>query len=61
MLGRYVASTAGNVSEGTGRFDGQLCGGPLQWCNQLWQSAEEGAGKRCSECALHAVCNAVSV
>ena len=23
---------------------------PLQWRNQLWQSLEEGTGKRCSEC-----------
>ena len=23
---------------------------PLQWRNQVWQSLEEGAGKRCSEC-----------
>ena len=23
---------------------------PLQWPNQFWQSLEEGAGKRCSEC-----------
>ena len=23
---------------------------PLQWRNQFWQSFEEGAGKRCSEC-----------
>ena len=23
----------------------------LQWRNQIWQSLEEGAGKRCSECA----------
>ena len=22
----------------------------LQWRNQFWQSLEEGAGKRCSEC-----------
>ena len=22
---------------------------PLQWRNQIWQSLEEGAGKRCSE------------
>ena len=22
----------------------------LQWRNQIWQSLEEGAGKRCSEC-----------
>ena len=26
---------------------------PLQWCNQIWQSLEEGAGKRCSECDLN--------
>ena len=25
---------------------------PLQGRNQIWQSLEEGAGKRCSECAL---------
>ena len=25
---------------------------PLQWRNQLWQSSEEGAGKRCLECEL---------
>ena len=24
---------------------------PLQWRNQIWQSLEEGAGKRCSESA----------
>ena len=23
---------------------------PLQWRNQIWQSLEEDAGKRCSEC-----------
>ena len=23
---------------------------PLQWRNQIWQSLEEGAGKRCLEC-----------
>ena len=23
---------------------------PLQWRNQIWQSLDEGAGKRCSEC-----------
>ena len=23
----------------------------FQWRNQIWQSLEEGAGKRCSECA----------
>ena len=23
---------------------------PLQWRNQIWQSLEEGAGERCSEC-----------
>ena len=25
---------------------------PLQWRNQIWQSLEEGAGKRCSECVM---------
>ena len=25
---------------------------PLQWRNQIWQSLEESAEKRCSECAL---------
>ena len=25
---------------------------PLLWRNQFWQSLEEGAGKRCSECGL---------
>ena len=32
---------------------------PLQWRNQFWQSLEEGAGKRCSECCLShgAVCS----
>ena len=25
---------------------------PLQWRNQIWQSLEEGAGKRCSECGV---------
>ena len=30
---------------------------PLQWSNQFWQSLEEDAGKRCSECgADQAVC-----
>ena len=36
-----------NLSEGADRVAGQL---PLQWCHQIWQSLEEGAGKRCSEC-----------
>ena len=27
---------------------------PLQWRNQIWQSLEEGAGKRWSECGLRA-------
>ena len=31
---------------------------PLQWRNQIWQSLEEGAGKRCAECA-HAACPSV--
>ena len=25
---------------------------PLQWRHQIWQSLEEGAGKRCSECGM---------
>ena len=25
---------------------------PLQWRSQIWQSLEEGAGKRCLECGL---------
>ena len=28
---------------------------PLQWRNQIWQSLEEGAGKRCSECGVQPV------
>ena len=30
----------------------------LQWRNQIWQSLEEGAGKRCWECALTIHCPA---
>ena len=30
---------------------------PLQWCNQIWQSLEEGAGKRCSERGTSCVCS----
>ena len=30
---------------------------PLQWRNSIWQSLEEGAGKRCSECAVASVGN----
>ena len=26
---------------------------PVQWRNQIWQSLEEGAGKRCSECGQY--------
>ena len=32
---------------------------PLQWRNQIWQSLEEGAGKRCSECAFFVDCSHV--
>ena len=28
---------------------------PLQWHNQIWQSLEEAAGKRCSECGVDPV------
>ena len=41
-----------NLSEGADRVGGQLRGDkeyPLQWRNQIWQSLEEGAGKRCSD------------
>ena len=45
-----------NLSEDADRVGGQLRGDrdrvPLQWRNQIWQSLEEGAGRRCSECAL---------
>ena len=45
-----------NFSEGADRVDGQLRGDkdrvPLQWRNQIWQSLEGGARKRCSECEL---------
>ena len=43
-----------NLSEGADRVGGQLRGDkecPFEWRNQIWQSLEEGAGKRCSECA----------
>ena len=26
---------------------------PFQWRNQIWQSLEEGAGKRCPECGTY--------
>ena len=42
-----------NLSEDADRVGGQLRGDkrvPLQWHNQIWQSLEDGAGKRCSEC-----------
>ena len=42
-----------NLSEGADRVGGQLREDkrvPPQWRNQIWQSLEEGAGKRCSEC-----------
>ena len=42
-----------NLSEGADCVGGQLRGDkrvPLQWRNQIWQSLQEGAGKRCSEC-----------
>ena len=49
------------LSEGADRVDGQLRGDKeyalLQWRNQFWQSLEEGAGKRCSECAAEALSN----
>ena len=59
VLGCCVASTVlileyPNLSEGAESIGGQRRGDkdrmPLQWLNQCWQSLEEGAGKRCSEC-----------
>jgi len=52
MLGRCVASTVllvPKLSEGADSIGGQLRG-DNEWRNQSWQSLEEGAGKRCSEC-----------
>ena len=45
-----------NLSEGADTSGGLLrgdkeCAPASQWCNQVWQSLEDGAGKRCSECA----------
>ena len=41
-----------DLSEGADHVGGQLRGDrvPLQWRNKIWQSLEEGAGKRCPEC-----------
>ena len=33
----------------------EIKGVPLQWRNQIWQSLEEGAGKRCSEFGVDGV------
>ena len=38
-----------NLSEGADRVGGQLRG-DNEWRNQIWQSLEEGAGKRGLEC-----------
>ena len=59
MLGRcrlLPVLSVPKLSEGADRVGGQLRGDrdrvPLLWRNQIWQSLEEGAGKRCSECVL---------
>ena len=39
-----------HLSEGADRGAGQLRG-DKEWRNEIWQSLEEGAVKRCSECA----------
>ena len=56
VLGRYVASSL--ISTQTFRRALTVSMGSCaeirmghQWRNQFWQSLEEGAGKRCSECA----------
>ena len=48
-----IISIYANLSEGADCVGGQLRGDrvPLQWRNQICQNLEEGAGKRCSECA----------
>ena len=57
VFGRRVASSlisAPAFRRGADSVGGQLCGDtervPLQWRDKFWQSLEEGAGKRCSEC-----------
>ena len=56
VIGRYVASSL--ISTQTFRMALTVSVGSCaevrrghQWRNQFWQSLEEGAGKRCSECA----------
>ena len=57
VLGGYVASSlisTPNLLEGAdGSVGGQLRGDkefPFHWSNQIWQSLEESAVKRCLEC-----------
>ena len=56
-LGCFQSYWYPNLSEGADRVGGQLRGDrvPLKWRNQIWQSLEERAGKRCSECAQYVV------
>ena len=52
-------STDPNPSEGADRVGGQLRGDkewPFSGVTKLWQSLEEGAGKRCSECEFGGRC-----
>ena len=57
VLGRYVASAVSLVLKPFGgRRQRRWTAArrkrvPLQWRNHFWQSLEEGAGKRCLECA----------
>ena len=67
-LGRYVASTVLSVPEPFGgRWPRRWWTAarrwrvPLQWRNQIWQSLEEDAGKRSSECATHPVLPSLSL
>ena len=68
VLGRYVTSTVlacqyPNFSEGADCVGGQLRGDkecPFSGVNQIWQSLEEGAEKRCSECDMDAVVYGIS-
>ena len=54
VLGRYVASTVLLTPQRALTTPVESCAEikGLQQRNQVWQSLEEGAGKRCSECGM---------
>ena len=53
VLGCFQSYQYPNLSEGTDCVGGQLRGDKECPFNQIWQSLEEGAGKRCSECVAN--------